>query len=357
MTLSIVGALLVRSGLVVYCAGTARAKFVASALVRILVDFSISAAASYLAFRFLSQNDRAIGAERALLAATLATGFAVSSLGERTKLSVSLRLSVLVAVTGSLIAVATTKLTDPSTWRFMLLVMISACSAGLAAAKLVGPREGRYHRDGSSSVFPSHNLPLQTIGAMLLLAGALLILQQVQGLFVPAIAIGISAAISTWKFGKIDPFMILIALAAGIPMLLAPLPPNNRADAFVLAGLAAGGLGPLVFLWVETKLRIDDAAGLCAPVLLSAIGWYAACDLIHVMTGHGDIEYWVHGAILLVASVFAGLFAGALAVRSVANPQASEADVYDGLDLAEHDVNAYPDFQQTMIKSFHLRER
>jgi ammonia channel protein AmtB len=34
----------------------------------------------------------------------------------------------------------------------------------------------------------------------------------------------------------------------------------------------------------------------------------------------------------------------------------SEADEFDGLDLAEHDLNAYPDFQQTTIKSYHLRE-
>ena len=36
--------------------------------------------------------------------------------------------------------------------------------------------------------------------------------------------------------------------------------------------------------------------------------------------------------------------------------RASEADEFDGLDLAEHDIGAYPDFQQTMIKSYHLRE-
>ena len=36
--------------------------------------------------------------------------------------------------------------------------------------------------------------------------------------------------------------------------------------------------------------------------------------------------------------------------------RSKDADEYDGLDLAEHDVNAHPDFQQTMIKSYHLRE-
>jgi Amt family ammonium transporter len=34
----------------------------------------------------------------------------------------------------------------------------------------------------------------------------------------------------------------------------------------------------------------------------------------------------------------------------------SEADEFDGLDLAEHDIGAYPDFQQNTIKSYHLRE-
>ena len=36
--------------------------------------------------------------------------------------------------------------------------------------------------------------------------------------------------------------------------------------------------------------------------------------------------------------------------------RASEADEFDGLDLAEHDIGAYPDFQQNTIKSYHLRE-
>ena len=33
-----------------------------------------------------------------------------------------------------------------------------------------------------------------------------------------------------------------------------------------------------------------------------------------------------------------------------------DADEFDGLDLAEHDIGAYPDFQQNTIKSYHLRE-
>ena len=49
--------------------------------------------------------------------------------------------------------------------------------------------------------------------------------------------------------------------------------------------------------------------------------------------------------------------AGLLAVlKNTVGIRAKEADEFDGLDLAEHDIGAYPDFQQTTIKSYHLRE-
>ena len=51
----------------------------------------------------------------------------------------------------------------------------------------------------------------------------------------------------------------------------------------------------------------------------------------------------VSGAILFFLKATVGL-------------RAREADEFDGLDLAEHDIGAYPDFQQTTIKSYHLRE-
>ena len=53
---------------------------------------------------------------------------------------------------------------------------------------------------------------------------------------------------------------------------------------------------------------------------------------------------------VLVGTIVFGAFKAAGALR------AKEADEFDGLDLAEHDIGAYPDFQQTTIKSYHLRE-
>ena len=45
-----------------------------------------------------------------------------------------------------------------------------------------------------------------------------------------------------------------------------------------------------------------------------------------------------------------------LALKATTRIRAKEADEFDGLDLAEHDVGAYPDFQQNTIRSYHLRE-
>ena len=43
-------------------------------------------------------------------------------------------------------------------------------------------------------------------------------------------------------------------------------------------------------------------------------------------------------------------------VKKTIGIRLTESAEYDGSDLAEHDLNAYPDFQQTIIKSYHLRE-
>jgi ammonium transporter, Amt family len=56
---------------------------------------------------------------------------------------------------------------------------------------------------------------------------------------------------------------------------------------------------------------------------------------------------------VLVIAVMALLF---FLIKQVAVLRSREADEFDGLDLAEHDIGSYPDFQQTMIKSYHLRE-
>jgi Amt family ammonium transporter len=57
------------------------------------------------------------------------------------------------------------------------------------------------------------------------------------------------------------------------------------------------------------------------------------------------------GGVSFVVSL--GLFFG---LKQMVDLRPSAADELDGGDLADHDLNAYPDFQQTTIKSYHLRQ-
>jgi Amt family ammonium transporter len=61
--------------------------------------------------------------------------------------------------------------------------------------------------------------------------------------------------------------------------------------------------------------------------------------------------------LLVIAGLVAAMTAAPMLIVKRFTPlRCREEDEFDGLDLAEHDIGSYPDFQQTTIKSYHLRE-
>jgi Amt family ammonium transporter len=116
----------------------------------------------------------------------------------------------------------------------------------------------------------------------------------------------------------------------------------------------------MVILMLDVVVRVDDPTGQIAIHGLGAIWGLIAAPL--VASGLSAGERFKHLGVQLLAILAIGgmtiVLSGALwlVLRQVTKIRASEADEFDGLDLAEHDIGAYPDFQQTMIKSYHLRE-
>ena len=128
--------------------------------------------------------------------------------------------------------------------------------------------------------------------------------------------------------------------------------------------------GNSLFLWPPVGLAavIGTVIGIRRYRPAKPAAWYllAASELCFVA---GDTTYRVltrvlhqvnpfpslaDGFYLLTYPLFAaGLF---LLLKTTVGLRLHEDAEYDGADLAEHDLNAYPDFQQTMIKSYHLRE-
>jgi Amt family ammonium transporter len=143
----------------------------------------------------------------------------------------------------------------------------------------------------------------------------------------------------------------LVAISAGAAQLGTP--------SAVAVGAVAGVLVPLAAVWIDLRFHIDDPCGAIAVHGVGGLWGTVAVGLFLHGTPmerarHLGIQAIGAGAIVLISAVpSVALFA---ILKATVGLRSKEADEYDGLDLAEHDIGAYPDFQQTMIKSYHLRE-
>jgi Amt family ammonium transporter len=121
----------------------------------------------------------------------------------------------------------------------------------------------------------------------------------------------------------------------------------------VLTGAIGGLLAAWASVWIDLKRRIDDPASAIAVhgvagawgVMVAALLYFPPFPLVQMLgiAAIGGAALACCSAVYLVFGVAGGL-------------RVAPADELDGADLAEHDVNAYPDFQQNMIKSHHLRQ-
>src|SRR5439155_12117769 len=106
--------------------------------------------------------------------------------------------------------------------------------------------------------------------------------------------------------------------------------------------------------------KIDDPAGGVAVHAFGGAWGTLAVGLFAPSTGWLDtlrqLGIQTIGLLVIAALALATSLALFAFLRATTGLRLTESAEYDGADLAEHDLNAYPDFQQTMIKSYHLRE-
>jgi Amt family ammonium transporter len=248
-------------------------------------------------------------------------------------------------------------------------VHLVGAAAAIVCVALVGPRNGKYHTDGSASIIPGHNLPMVALGAALILVGwlpyaAMRTAPSPNG-FAPlnallAAAAGAVAAtvLSTRQYGKIDVMLTISGMLAG---LVSSAASGAAAPgwAALLIGAVSGLLVATVTTTFDLRLHIDDVGGLIVPHGTGAIvGLIAAAALAPgtALDHLRSLGVQLLGIACVVVLTVALTSLTLLVVRATTGLRSPEADEFDGLDLAEHDVNAHPDFQQTMIKSYHLRE-
>jgi Amt family ammonium transporter len=156
-----------------------------------------------------------------------------------------------------------------------------------------------------------------------------------------AAAGGVIAALITSKllFGKADLTMALNGALAGLVAITAePLTPD------ALAATMIGGVGgALVVFSVLTldKLKIDDPVG-----AISVHGVVGIWGLLAVVFTNPDATLTAQliGIVTIFAWVFAASFIVWMVIKAVMGIRVSEEEEYEGVDISECGLEAYPEF-------------
>jgi Amt family ammonium transporter len=234
---------------------------------------------------------------------------------------------------------------------------------GVAAfwgAKILGPRIGKFDRDGNPRAIPGHHLPMAILGTFILLvgwmgfnggstfAGTDLRLTVVITNTVISSAFGcLAAMLLMWKlFGKPDPSMTANGLLAGLVAVTAPCAFIAPWAAAVI-GAISGVIVVEVVLIVERRLKVDDPVGAVAVHGANGL-WGVLAVGLFADGSYGDGLNGVAGGVK-------GLFYGNALKRTIGMRSDEEAEIA-GLDLPEVGALAYPDFLEAQGPVFFSTE-
>jgi ammonium transporter, Amt family len=237
------------------------------------------------------------------------------------------------------------------------IVHMAGAAAALAGVLLLGARKGKYGANGQTNAIPGCNLPLATLGMFILWmgwfgfnGGSQLKMSTIEDanavaqVFVNtnmSAAGGLIAALIVARilFGKADLTMALNGALAGLVAITAePLTPSALQASLIGA---VGGVLVVFSILGFDKIKIDDPVG-----AVSVHGVVGIWGLLAVCFTNSDATL---GAQLLgIASIFAWVFAASLIVwaiiKAVIGLRVTEEEEYEGVDLSECGMEAYPEF-------------
>ncbi len=237
------------------------------------------------------------------------------------------------------------------------IVHMAGAAAALAGVLLLGARKGKYGPNGEIHPIPGANLPMATLGAFILWmgwfgfnGGSVLKLGDIASansvamVFLNtnmAAAGGLIAAlvVGRFMFGKTDLTMALNGALAGLVAITAePTTPS----ALAATGIGAvGGVLVVFSILFFDKVKIDDPVGAISVHGVAGLWGLLAVPLTNV-------EASFSGQLLGAATIFAWVFGTSLivwsALKAVMGIRVGDEEEYDGSDLSECGMEAYPEF-------------
>ncbi len=237
------------------------------------------------------------------------------------------------------------------------IVHMAGASAALAGVLLLGARKGKYGENGQVNAIPGANLPMATLGTFILWmgwfgfnGGSVLKLGDIANansvamvfLNTNAAAAGGAVAamiVARLLFGKTDLTMLLNGALAGLVAITAEPSTPTALQATIFGGI--GGVLVVFSILTLDKLKIDDPVG-----AISVHGTCGLLGLLLVPITNSDSTFagQLLGAATIFIWVFGTSFATWFAIKAVMGIRVSEEDEYEGMDLVDCGMEAYPEF-------------
>ena len=231
--------------------------------------------------------------------------------------------------------------------------------ASLAGAIVIGPRIGKYTADGKARAIPGHNITLAALGTFILWFGwfgfnpgsttaankdiALIAVNT----NLAGAAGAFAAMMTAWIiFKKPEATMTFNGALAGLVAITAPCANVSPASA-VIIGFVAGVLVVSSVLFFEKIAKVDDPVG--------AISVHGVCGAFGTLSAGifnaNGFSWSILGVQALgVVTAFAWSFSTAFIlfkiIQKTVGLRVSQSEELEGLDIGEHGLEAYPEFEK-----------
>lgn len=232
----------------------------------------------------------------------------------------------------------------------------------LAAILIIGPRHGRYGKDGRVRAMPASNIPLVVLGALLLWIGwygfnggsQLSISSMANASNVAKIVVNtntaglagaiIATAIIYFKYKTLDITMILNGALGGLVAITASADVVGLWEPIVIG--AVGGALVVYAVPLFDKFKIDDPVGALSVHLICGIWGTLAVAIFN--SEYSMIEQ-IKGIVVVGAFTFVVSYVSLYIINKFIGLRSEQEHEYDGLDLHECGVESYPEFAKTKV--------
>ncbi len=237
------------------------------------------------------------------------------------------------------------------------IVHMAGAAAALAGVLVLGARKGKYAADGSVQAIPGANLPLATLGTFILWMGwfgfnggstlklgGIDVANEVANVFLntnAAASGGLIAALIVARilFGKADLTMALNGALAGLVAITA-----EPADPTPLMATIIGAIGGIIVVFsivTLDKIKIDDPVG-----AISVHGVVGIWGIFAVLLSDADATFMgqLVGMLVIFVWVFVTSLIAWFAIKAIIGVRVSEEEEYEGVDISECGMEAYPEF-------------